>query len=127
MWLFATVASSPGARTNGSLMPRTPRPQMLLHIDSSAHAADSVSRALTAEVVARWRKAEPSLAVRYRDLAAEPLAHLTADMFGDTNAEDAAPAQRRERGLSDEIVEEFLAADVVVIGAPMYNFAISSQ
>ena len=106
--------------------PRALRPKTLLHIDSSANAAHSVSRGLTADVVASWVRAEPSLVVRYRDLAAQPIAHLTADMLQGVDGE-APPDLQRERRESETIVEEFLAADVVVIGAPMYNFAISSQ
>ena len=102
-------------------------PKQLLHIDSSAHDEESVSRRLTAEVVARWRQAEPGLVVRRRDLAANPIAHLTADMVGDAAEANVEPTLRSERALSDAIVAEFLAADVLVIGAPMYNFAISSQ
>jgi FMN-dependent NADH-azoreductase len=111
-------------------MPQTDQPhalrrRTLLHIDSSASAAHSVSRALTADVVANWVRAEPSLVVRYRDLAAQPIAHLTADML---QGDGDAPADlQRERRQSEAVVAEFLAADVVVIGAPMYNFAISSQ
>jgi FMN-dependent NADH-azoreductase len=104
-----------------------PRPKTLLHVDSSAHGDDSISRSLSAGVVARWREAAPGLTVLRRDLTCAPIAHLTADMFGDPAGEDADADLRRERALSDAIVEEFLAADVVVIGAPMYNFAISSQ
>ena len=107
-------------------LPDALRPRMLLHIDSSANAAHSVSRALTAEVVANWVTADPGLVVRYRDLAARPIAHLTAEMLQGAEG-DAPPGLERERQESEAIVEEFLAADVVVIGAPMYNFGISSQ
>lgn len=107
-------------------MTHAPRPKMLLHLDASAHGSDSVSRGLTAQVVADWVKAEPGLIVRYRDLAAQPIAHLTADMLERPEGE-APPELKREREESEAIVEEFLAADVVVIGAPMYNFTVSSQ
>ena len=106
--------------------PHALRQTTLLHIDSSASAAHSVSRVLTAEVVANWVRAEPRLVVRYRDLAAQPIAHLTVDMLQGVDGDAPADLQR-ERGQSEAVVEEFLAADVVVIGAPMYNFAISSQ
>lgn len=89
----------------------------LLHIDSSALGGHSVSRQLTADIVAELRRHTPSLDITYRDLAAQPLPHWApvADA-----SDPAAMAGNR-------VLEEFLAADVVVIGAPMYNFAIASQ
>lgn len=89
----------------------------LLHIDSSALGGYSVSRQLTADIVAELRRATPELTIRYHDLAAQPLPHWTPV----ADASDPAAV------LGTEMLEEFLAADVVVIGAPMYNFAISSQ
>jgi FMN-dependent NADH-azoreductase len=89
----------------------------LLHIDSSALGAYSVSRQLTGDIVAELKRATPELSVRYHDLAAHPLPHWTPV------ADAADPAAV----LGTEMLEEFLAADVVVIGAPMYNFAISSS
>ncbi len=89
----------------------------LLHIDSSALGGFSVSRQLTADIVAELKRATPDLSVCYHDLAAQPLPHWTPV------ADVADPAAV----LGTEMLEEFLAADVVVIGAPMYNFAISSQ
>jgi FMN-dependent NADH-azoreductase len=81
----------------------------LLHIDSSITGEASVSRRVSAAIVARLREEIPGLAVTRRDLARDPLSHLTL------SAADEA------------ILDEFLAADVVVIGAPMYNFTIASQ
>jgi FMN-dependent NADH-azoreductase len=89
----------------------------LLHIDSSALGGYSVSRQLTADIVAELKGATPDLTHRYYDLAAEPLPHWSPV----ADAGDPAVAQ------SAEMLEEFLAADVIVIGAPMYNFAISSS
>jgi len=83
----------------------------LLHLDSSITGEGSVSRQLTARVVESWRRKVPALEVRYRDLARAPLAHLSL-------VPDAEGAQA---------LEEFLEADVIVIGAPMYNFSIPSQ
>ena len=85
----------------------------LLHLDASILGANSASRQLSAAAVAALRQAQPALAVTYRDLAAEPLPHLSADLL--------APGQ------SSPVLEEFLAADIVVVGAPMYNFTIPSQ
>ncbi|HEV7490049.1 MAG TPA: NAD(P)H-dependent oxidoreductase [Rhodanobacteraceae bacterium] len=85
----------------------------LLHIDSSALGAHSVSRDLSAAIVAAWKRREPGLRVEYRDLAAQPLPHWVP----------VADAAARDGGA---VLDEFLAADVVVIGAPMYNFGIPS-
>lgn len=88
----------------------------LLHIDSSALGGYSVSRQLTASIVTELQRSTPST-VSYHDLAAHPLPHWTPV----ADASDPAAV------LGSQMLEEFLAADVVVIGAPMYNFAISSQ
>jgi len=101
----------------------------LLHIDSSALGDGSVSRQLTAAVVARWRQARPDLQVVHRHPAADAPPHfspaLVGALFG--KPEDLNEAQRADLALSETLVSEFLAADVVVIGAPMYNFSIPSQ
>jgi FMN-dependent NADH-azoreductase len=89
----------------------------LLHIDSSALGGYSVSRQLTADIVAELKRSTPDAAVHYHDLAAQPLPHWTPV----ADASDPAAV------LGNQLLEEFLAADVVVIGAPMYNFAISSS
>lgn len=89
----------------------------LLHIDSSALGGYSVSRQLTADIVAELKRSTPDANVHYHDLAAQPLPHWTPV----ADASDPAAVA----GI--EMLEEFLAADVVVIGAPMYNFAISSS
>jgi FMN-dependent NADH-azoreductase len=100
----------------------------LLHIDSSILAANSASRQLSAAVVERLRKAAPGLKVVYRDLAVEPLSHLSGEHLA--AAQGAAPesqAVQKDVAVSQTVLEEFLAADTVVIGAPMYNFTIPSQ
>lgn len=89
----------------------------LLHIDASALGNHSVSRGLTAAIVAELVREQPGLEVTYRDLAAQPLPHWTPV------ADAADPAAL----LSNEVMEEFLAADVIVIGAPMHNFSIPSS
>lgn len=102
----------------------------LLHIDSSPSGTASVSRALTAAIVAAWRQAVPGLEVAVRDVAANPPDHLTADLLQVVkfrNLEGLSDRQRQELALTDELVDEFLAADVVVIGAPMYNFSVPTQ
>lgn len=100
----------------------------LLHIDSSARETLSVSRALTARFAAAWQEANPQGQVVHRDLAAMPLSHVTDQWV---QARDTDPAkltsdQRRALALSDELIVELKAADVIVLGSPMYNFGISA-
>jgi FMN-dependent NADH-azoreductase len=102
----------------------------LLHIDSSALGTSSVSRRLTEQVVAQWRATHPGTVVEYLDLAKEAPTHLSSDSLGFRLGPDATgltEVQRRENAVSEQLVSQFLAADVVVIGAPMYNFSIPSQ
>jgi FMN-dependent NADH-azoreductase len=91
----------------------------LLHIDSSIQGELSASRALTREIVARWKTARPDVQVSYRDLAAQELPHLSQKALSQVDELEAAR--------NAATLEEFLAADIVVIGAPMYNFSIPSQ
>lgn len=99
----------------------------LLHIDSSVLGPHSVSRQVSAAIVERLRKTTPSLQVVYRDLTAAPLAHLSGPHLA------AAQGATPEAGLQEDLaagqaaLDEFLAAEIVVIGAPMYNFTIPSQ
>ena len=90
----------------------------LLHLDTSALGTNSVTRELTAAVVARWQDAQADLNVEYRDLDAQPLPHLTGRSLA-----KADPAQAEA---DEATLQQFLDADVVVIGAPFYNFSIPS-
>jgi FMN-dependent NADH-azoreductase len=122
----------------------------LLHIDSSISGAQSVSRQLTASAVARMKETSPGLAVVYRDLAAAPVPHQspallfaklkTLHEMGALHGEMAAtvaasvqggarvdPAAQAEYAATNVVLDEFLAADIIVLGAPMYNFGIPSQ
>ena len=90
----------------------------LLHIDSSILGDHSASRAVTREIVARWQQAVPGIEVEHLDLVSQELPHLT----GHHLAQMQVPESRESQTLAD-----FLAADVIVIGAPMYNFTISTQ
>lgn len=85
----------------------------ILHLDASIQGVNSSSRSISAAVVERLRSADESLEISYRDLAETPLPHFTLDVFESTQGK--------------EILEEFQASDVIVIGAPLYNFTISSQ
>ena len=100
----------------------------LLHIDTSILGENSVSRQLTAAIVARLQAVHPALEIRYLDLGAEPLAHLSGAHLAAAQGatpESAALALDLQRG--GEALETFLAADIIVVGAPMYNFTVSSQ
>ena len=99
----------------------------LLHIDSSVLGPHSVSRQVSAAVVERLRQANPGLAVSYRDLSAAPLGHLTGSHLAAGQGATPEPALRDDIATGQAVMEEFLAADIVVIGAPMYNFTIPSQ
>jgi FMN-dependent NADH-azoreductase len=98
----------------------------LLHIDSSVLGPHSVSRQVSAAVVERLRKATPGLEVVHRDLTLTPLAHLSGRHLtaGQGAADDAL---QRDLAAGQAVLEEFLAADIVVLGAPMYNFTVPSQ
>jgi len=101
---------------------RETRNMKLLHIDSSILGDMSVSRQLSAATVGRLRDADPSLDLVYRDLAASPLGHLTLVAMPSDAAESGS-----DGAASQAVLDEFLAADIVVVGAPMYNFTIPSQ
>ncbi len=101
----------------------------LLHIDSSILGDNSASRELSAEVVKAWQAADPSIEVSYRDLASEGIQHFSAATLvaAGTPAELRDAAQALEAQLSADTLAQFLAADAVVIAAPMYNFTIPTQ
>ncbi len=90
----------------------------LLHLDSSILCQNSASRELSASIVARWQDARPSLQYLHRDLDSNPLPHLDGTALAKTDPVAAVESER--------VMEEFLAADVIVIGAPMYNFSVPS-
>lgn len=101
----------------------------LLHIDSSILGDHSASRQLSRAVVEAWKAKNPSGEVSYRDLASEPLSHFSAA----TLAAAGTPAEARDAALAAEAqgneatLQQFIDADVVVIGAPMYNFTLPTQ
>jgi FMN-dependent NADH-azoreductase len=100
----------------------------LLHLDSSILGGNSASRQLSAAIVDQLVKATPGLAVVHRDLAAEPLSHLSSEhLAARQGAVPESPAIQKDIAASQAALDEFLGADIVVIGAPMYNFGIPSQ
>ena len=100
----------------------------LLHVDASILGANSASRQLSAAAVERLSKATPGLDIVYRDLAAEPLSHLTGEHLAAAHgAVPESPTVQKDIAASQTALADFLAADIIVIGAPMYNFTIPSQ
>jgi FMN-dependent NADH-azoreductase len=99
----------------------------LLHIDSSVLGPHSVSRQVSAAIVDRLRKATPHLDVSYRDLTLTPLAHLSGSHLAAGQGAVPEAALQPDIAAGQAVLEEFLAADIVVLGAPMYNFTIPSQ
>ncbi|MFL6755177.1 MAG: FMN-dependent NADH-azoreductase [Sphingomicrobium sp.] len=82
----------------------------ILHLDSSINGDNSASRELTRSIVDQLKNSRWGESVVYRDLASDPLPHLTLESFADTS-----------------VLDEFLEADTIVLGAPMYNFTLPSQ
>ena len=99
----------------------------LLHLDSSVLGPHSVSRQVSAAIVDRLRQATPGLDISYRDLTATPLAHLSGPHLAASQGAVAEASLQADLAAGQAVLEEFLAADIVVIGAPMYNFTIPSQ
>jgi len=116
----------------------------LLHIDSSISGQQSVSRQLTASIVAHLKGTTPNLEITYRDIVATPIPHLSpalhkrksqalseskvVDIQATSSQLDSKTRQlEQDFEIVTKALREFLAADIVVLGAPMYNFAIPSQ
>ncbi|WP_066552712.1 FMN-dependent NADH-azoreductase [Croceicoccus bisphenolivorans] len=101
----------------------------ILHIDSATTGAASVSRALTAKIVEKLKADNTGADVVYRDLGTEPLAHLNPVLTGAIRfpEEDRTDDMKAAATSEKKVLDEFLVADVVVIGAPMYNFTIPSN
>jgi FMN-dependent NADH-azoreductase len=100
----------------------------LLHIDSSVLGPHSVSRKVSAAIVDRLLQATPGLQIVYRDLTVTPLSHLSGSHLAAAQGAPASDATlERELAAAQAVLDEFLAANVIVLGAPMYNFTIPSQ
>ncbi|CAN5368787.1 FMN-dependent NADH-azoreductase [soil metagenome] len=99
----------------------------LLHIDSSVLGSNSVSRQVSAAAVERLTNTTPGLEVIYRDLSATPLAHLSGAHLAVRMGAEPDAALSDDLAAGANALDDFLAADIVVIGAPMYNFTIPSQ
>ena len=98
----------------------------LLRIDSSARTV-SVTRQLTARAAEEWKENNPDGDVIHRDLSAIEIPPITDDWSAThLDASKLSPGQRSYLSTSDQLIDELRAADTIVIGAPMYNFSISS-
>jgi len=99
----------------------------LLRVDSSARR-NSVSRQLTDRFVETWKKENPAGEVTERDLAKTHLPLITDEWTLAAHSDPATltPAQRHTLSVSEALIEELLAADTIVIGAPMYNLTVSA-
>lgn len=100
----------------------------LLQLNTSIFSSDGQSTRLADRFVAAWRGANPAGKVIVRDLARDPVPHIDAERFGAFIAKPEArtPAQRAIVEYSDRLIDEIRRADVVVLGLPMYNFALPS-
>ena len=105
----------------------------LLHLDSSILGGHSASRQVSQDIVEHLRGEGGTVEVLYRDLVADPLPHLVLANLPSRHrlaaeVDDAAKqAFAADRAESDRVLQEFLDADIVVVGAPMYNFSVPSQ
>ena len=99
----------------------------LLHIDSSILGEASASRELSAAIVTALTRVMPNLEIVRRDLDADPIPHLDSRLLAAVRPEIAADPAADTDESSTTALQEFLDADIVVIGAPMYNFTIASQ
>ncbi|MEX0731617.1 MAG: NAD(P)H-dependent oxidoreductase [Aquisalimonadaceae bacterium] len=100
----------------------------ILQINNSLFGDEGKSSSLADAFVAEWSRRQPDARVIRRDLAADPVPHLTHDRFSAaiTAPDERTPAQADEAVIADALVDELLAADVLVIGVPIYNFNIPS-
>ncbi|WP_339547278.1 FMN-dependent NADH-azoreductase [Pseudomonas sp. RA_35y_Pfl2_P32] len=100
----------------------------VLIIESSARQQDSVSRQLTQTFIEQWQAAHPADAISVRDLASQPVPHLDANLLGGwmKPAPQRTDSEQASLERSNLLTDELLAADVLVLAAPMYNFAIPS-
>src|SRR5216683_5186150 len=100
----------------------------LLKLNTSIFGENGASSRLTEAFVARWLSAHPGAHVVERDLATNPVPHLTAEVFAGFSAKpgERSPAQQTAVEASDAMIDELKRADVLVLGLPMYNFGVPS-
>lgn len=100
----------------------------ILHIDSSLFSGNGVSATLAADFIARLRERDSSIQITHRDLGREPIPHLDAARLAaiGTSAAQRTPEQQQIADEADRLIAELQAADILVLGVPMYNFGIPS-
>ena len=120
--MTATITEIPVARSEADRTGESQTPRVL-RIDASARRTGSTTRSLADEVIARLRRQHPALTLVERDLA-EGIPFVTEDWIDAnlTPAETRTPEQQAQLALSDRLVAELQAADILVIGLPIYNF-----
>ncbi len=100
----------------------------LLHLDASPRGDRSHSRKMTREFVETWQQFHPQDRVIYRDIGRNPIPHVTEAWIAAafTPSEERSPEMQSALRLSDELIDELLAADIYVMGVPMYNWSVTS-
>lgn len=108
----------------------------LLHIDSSVRAAknanpdhDSISKNIALQLINTWRNNRPDDEYIYRDVGVNPPAFITQDWIGAvfTPENTRSLEQKQLLALSDELIAEVAAADIILISSPMYNYGMPAQ
>jgi len=100
----------------------------ILYVSSSPRGSASYSNRVAARVIRELRQADPQTTVTVRDLAQDPVPHVDVDFVTATRSADG-PRTERQRAIlaqSDALVAELLAADIIVIAAPMINFSVAT-
>jgi FMN-dependent NADH-azoreductase len=100
----------------------------LLHIDASPRGERSHSRRMTREFVEQWQQQYPNDTITYRDVGRNPIPHVDEPWIvaAFSPADEHTPQLQAAIRLSDQLVDEFLAADIYILGVPMYNFSVPS-
>lgn len=100
----------------------------LLHIDASPRGERSHSRKIAREFVETWKQTNPNHNITYRDIGRNPIPHVTEAWIAAafTPEKERSPEMKQAISLSDELVDELLAADIYVMGVPMYNWSVTS-
>jgi len=101
----------------------------ILHLDSGLFTEQSVSRELSTRIIKQLQQQYPDASLTYRDLVTQPITHLDAEILlaGATEEDQRSERQQKELAVTETLLEEVFAADVLVIGAPFYNFSIPTQ
>src|SRR6187401_3565134 len=118
-----------GLNGSSNTQPREPEMKTLLQINTSMFETHGQSSQLASRFAAEWQAANPDGQVTVRDIGREPIPHLTAERFQAFLAKpaDRTPEQQAIAGFSDALIDELRAADVIVLGLPMYNFGVPSS